>query len=199
MLLEPADQFGLREGEGKLYLVDDWLDATRLEEFFGAANGKVRDTNVLYDALVDKLLELSPDLDKVFGGLEVEEVLARSGVLLGVAGELASGDILGDESNVPVHEVQVEVLDIELVECVLDSLADMVVVEFEELGGNPDFLTRNTGKLDTLTDLVLVLSARRFENEGRKYRKRRKGGRTQDGLTSDTSVRYGKQEGTKCL
>lgn len=157
LLLEPANELGLGEGEGKLDLVNDRLDAARLEELLGAANGEVGDTDVLDNTLVDKLLELSPDLDKVFGGLEVEEVLSGGGVLLGVAGKLTGGDILGDESDVPVHEVKVKVLDVELVERVLDSLADVVVVEFEELRGDPDVLTGNTRELDALSYLVLVL------------------------------------------
>lgn len=157
LALEPLDKLGLGEGEGKLDLVNDGLDAARLEKLLGTTNGEVGDTNVLDETLVNKLLHLLPDLGEVLGGLEVKEVLASLGVLLGVAGELTSGDILGNESNVPVHEVKVEVLDAELVEGVLNGLTNVVVVELEELGGDPDLLTGNTRELDTLSDLVLVL------------------------------------------
>lgn len=159
LLLEPANELGLGEGEGELDLVDDGLDAARLEELLGSTNGEVGDTNVFDEALVDELLEIGPDLGEVLGGLEVEEVLASLGVLLGVAGELTGGDVLGNKGDVPVHQVEVEVLDAELVEGVLNGLADVVVVELEELGGDPDLLAGNARELDTLSDFVLVLVA----------------------------------------
>ncbi len=71
-------------------------------------------------------------------------MLARLGVLLGVAGELTGGDVLGNKGDVPVHQVEVEVLDAELVERVLNGLTNVVVVELEELGGDPDLLTGDT-------------------------------------------------------
>ncbi len=157
LALEPLDELGLGESEGKLDLVDDGLDAARLEELLGAANGEVGDTNVLDKTLVNELLEVGPDLGEVLGGLQVEQVLAGLGVLLGVTGELTLGDVLGDESDVPVHEVKVEVLYAELVKGVLNGLTNVVVVVLEELGGDPDLLTGNTRELDTLSDLVLVL------------------------------------------
>lgn len=157
LALEPLDKLGLRESEGKLDLVDDGLDAARLEELLGAANGEVGDTNVHDKTLVNELLEVGPDLGEVLGGLQVEQVLAGLGVLLGVTGELTLGDVLGDESDVPVHEVKVEVLYAELVKGVLNGLTNVVVVVLEELGGDPDLLTGNTRELDTLSDLVLVL------------------------------------------
>ena len=67
------------------------------------------------------------------------------------------GNIFGNESNVPVHEVKVKILDTELVESVLNGLADVVVVELEEFRSDPDFLARNTGELDALSDFVFVL------------------------------------------
>lgn len=159
LALEPLDQLGLGEREGELDLVDDGLDAARLEKLLGAANGEVGDTNVLDNAFVDELLHLLPHTGEVLGGLEVEEVLARLGVLLGVARELAGRDILWYESNVPVHQVEVKILDTELVQGVLDGLTDVVVVEFKELGSDPDLFAWDTRELDALSHLVLVLIA----------------------------------------
>lgn len=57
-----------------------------------------------------------------------------------------------------MEEVEVEVVDTEVLERVLDSKGDVlgVVVELEELGGDPELLARNASLLDTLTDLGLV-------------------------------------------
>jgi hypothetical protein len=57
-----------------------------------------------------------------------------------------------------VEEVQVEVLDTQVLQRVLDGQGDVlgVVVQLEELGGDPKLLTRDTSLLDTLSDLGLV-------------------------------------------
>jgi hypothetical protein len=61
-------------------------------------------------------------------------------------------------SYVPVHEVQVKVLETQVLQGVLDGQLDVlgVMVELEELGGDPKLLSGDTGSLDTLTDLSLV-------------------------------------------
>lgn len=59
---------------------------------------------------------------------------------------------------VPVQQVQVEVLDTQVLQSVLASKLDVlrVVVEFKELRGNVDFLSRDTRSLETLADFLLV-------------------------------------------
>jgi hypothetical protein len=61
-------------------------------------------------------------------------------------------------THVPVHEVEVKVLEAEVLQGVLDGELDVfgVVVQLEELGGHKDLLTGDTGVLDTLSDLSLV-------------------------------------------
>jgi len=58
-----------------------------------------------------------------------------------------------------VHEVKVQVVGTELLQGVLDSELDVlrVVVDLEELGGDEELLTGDTGSSDTLSDLSLVL------------------------------------------
>jgi len=56
-----------------------------------------------------------------------------------------------------VHKVEVKVLYSELVKRVLNGLANVVVVEFEKLRGDPNLLTGDTRELDSLSDLVFVL------------------------------------------
>jgi hypothetical protein len=84
-------------------------------------------------------------------------MLSSFGILLRVAGELTSRNVFRDESNVPVHKVKVEILYAEFVERVLDGLTNVVVVELEQFGSDPNLLAGNTGEFDTLSDLVLVL------------------------------------------
>lgn len=57
-----------------------------------------------------------------------------------------------------MEEVEVEVLEAEVLEGVLDGERDVlrVVVELEELGGDPELVTGDASLGDTLTDLGLV-------------------------------------------
>lgn len=57
-----------------------------------------------------------------------------------------------------MEEVEVEVADAEVLERVGNSEGNVlgVVVELEELGGDPELLAGNTGGLDALADLGLV-------------------------------------------
>lgn len=56
----------------------------------------------------------------------------------------------------PVHKVQVDVVGAKVLQGRCDSLGDAVVPGVVELGGDPDLATRDTGVLDTGTDLSLV-------------------------------------------
>ena len=58
-----------------------------------------------------------------------------------------------------MHEVKVQVVRAELLQGVLDGELDVlrVVVDLEELGGDEELLTGDTGVLDALSDLSLVL------------------------------------------
>lgn len=57
-----------------------------------------------------------------------------------------------------MEKVQVKVLDAEVLERVLDGKGNVlrVVVELEELGGDPELLAGDASGGDTLTDLGLV-------------------------------------------
>lgn len=57
-----------------------------------------------------------------------------------------------------MEEVEVKVLDAEVLEGVTDGERDVlgVVVELEELGGDPELLTGDTSLGNTLSDLGLV-------------------------------------------
>lgn len=59
---------------------------------------------------------------------------------------------------VPVQQVQVKILDTQVLQSVLTSKLDVlwVVVELKELGGNVNFLSRDAGSLEALTDFLLV-------------------------------------------
>lgn len=61
-------------------------------------------------------------------------------------------------THVPVEEVEVKVLELEVLQSVLDGELDVlgVVVKLEELGGDPELLTGDTRVLDTLANLGLV-------------------------------------------
>lgn len=56
----------------------------------------------------------------------------------------------------PVHQVEVNVVDAEILERRGDTLFNALVPWVVELGGDPDLLTGNTRVLDTLTNLGLV-------------------------------------------
>ena len=61
-------------------------------------------------------------------------------------------------THVPVHEVEVKVLETQVLQGVLDGQLDVfgVMVELEKLGGDPKLLSGDTGGLDSLSDLSLV-------------------------------------------
>jgi len=62
------------------------------------------------------------------------------------------------DTHVPVHEVEVKVLETQVLQGVLNGQLDVfgVMVELEKLGGDPKLLSGDTGSLDTLSDLSLV-------------------------------------------
>lgn len=54
------------------------------------------------------------------------------------------------------HEVQVNVVKVKALQRAVDALLDALVPWVVQLGGDPYLLTRDTGVLDTLTDLLLI-------------------------------------------
>lgn len=61
-------------------------------------------------------------------------------------------------THVPVHKVEIEVLEAQVLQGVLDGELDVlrVVVQLEKLRGDPELLSGDTRGLDTLADLGLV-------------------------------------------
>ena len=55
-----------------------------------------------------------------------------------------------------MHQVEIDVVSLEVLERRGNALFDALVPWVVKLGGNPDLLTGNTGVLDTETDLSLV-------------------------------------------
>lgn len=55
-----------------------------------------------------------------------------------------------------MHQVQIDVVGLEVLERRGNALLDALVPGVVKLGGNPDVLAGNAGVLDTKTDLVLV-------------------------------------------
>ena len=152
----------------------DGLYLGELEELPSSSDVEVGDTNVLDEALVNELLHLGPGGGDIVGKLNIEELLsglALDGVLLGREDTFGSIDLQVDlpvssdsmtsdakDTHVPVHEVEVKVLETQVLQGVLNGQLDVfgVMVELEKLGGDPKLLSGDTGSLDTLSDLSLV-------------------------------------------
>lgn len=75
--------------------------------------------------------------------------------------EKTFGQVALCPTHVPVHQVQVEVVRLELVERVLDGQLDVlgVVVDLKQLRGDEDLGTGDARGADTLPDLLLVAVA----------------------------------------
>lgn len=123
-------------------LTSDGLDLGELEELPSSSNVKVGDTNVLDETLVDELLHLGPSGGDIIGELNIEELLSRlalDGVFLGRKDTLWSIDLQVDltaqhmpplsvhlqRTHVPVHEVEIEVLETQVLQGVLDGQLDV--------------------------------------------------------------------------
>ena len=65
-------------------------------------------------------------------------------------------EVVGAGARGPVHEVEVDVVNAEVLERRGDALFHTLVPGVVKLGGNPDLFTRDTRVLDTETDLSLV-------------------------------------------
>lgn len=156
--LEVGNELVLRALDRKLDLVSDGLDLGLLEKLFGTVNVKVGDTDRLDETFLDKLLHLPPGRHDIVGKSNVEldlAIVSLDSVVKRGNGSLGSVDL---EVDVPVQQVQVKVLDTQVLQSVLTSKFNVlgVVVELKELGGNVDFLSRDAGSLETLTDFLLV-------------------------------------------
>jgi len=159
VFLQVCNELGLRALDGEFDLVGNGLDPdTAVQELVGSVNVEVGDTNGLGQALVNELLHLLPRRGDIVGELNVElvlAVLAFDSVVKGWDNTLGGVNL---EVDVPVHEVQVEVLQAEVLQGVLDGELDVfgVVVQLKELGSDENLLSGDTGLLDTLTDFGLV-------------------------------------------
>ncbi len=99
-------------------------------------NGKVGDANVAHLAGANELLHLAP-------GVEVVPVLV---------------DLLltGHGRGWPVNQVQVDIVGAEVLQALINRLADALVVGVVELGGEPDLVASNARVLDALAYFFLV-------------------------------------------
>jgi hypothetical protein len=64
--------------------------------------------------------------------------------------------VIGVGGAGPVHQVEVDVIGLEVLEGGINSLSDALVPGVVQLGGEPDLFAGHTGVLDTGTDLGLV-------------------------------------------
>lgn len=139
LLLEVVEELGRWVVGVELNLVDsgDSLAGWVVQEDLEVLDGEVGDTDVLDAARSRELLELSPCVDEVPVGVVLLEVV-------GVGG------------GWPVHKVQVNVVNTEVLERRGDALFDTLVPWVVKLGCDPNLLTGDTRVLDSLTDLGLV-------------------------------------------
>lgn len=67
-----------------------------------------------------------------------------------------------------MHQDQVDVVGLELLERLVDNLGDVLVLHVVDLGGQEDLLSGNTRVDDTVTDLGLVSVSLGAEDVGSK-------------------------------
>ncbi len=98
-------------------LVDDGLDGGLVDDLASAADVEVADTNVADLALLDHFLH-----DAVGGHEVTREVDLFNGVTASAANRADLGAVGVEESDGPVHEVQVEVVCAEILQSVIEGL-----------------------------------------------------------------------------
>lgn len=141
-----------------LDLVDRGADAGGFLDGLEVVDGEVGDTNVPGLALGERDQGL-PRVDQ--GDAVVEGNLALLFLVLGEE-HLTDGTLQG-EGDRPVDEVEVEVVELQLGECVIEGLLDVLraVGVVPQLGGDEEILTLDAKVLDALVkalgDLLLVL------------------------------------------
>lgn len=118
-------------------LESSYLGALSVQKLLEVLDAKVAHTNVLDLAGINQLLHLAPGIDKIPVVVD----------LLGVLPVKTGG---------PVHEVEVDVGGIEVLERGVNGLGDVLVPVVVQLGGEPDLLTGNARGLDALADFLLV-------------------------------------------
>lgn len=74
-----------------------------------------------------------------------------------------------------MHQDQVDVVGLELLERLVDNLGDVLVLHVVDLGGQEDLLSGNTRVDDTVTDLGLVSVSLGAEDVGSKTCRRKDG------------------------
>lgn len=113
-----------------------YSSARVVEQNLEVLDGKVGHANVADLAGADQLLHLAPRVDKV--PVLVDLLLARH------------------HRRGPVNQVQVDIVGAELGQRVVERRGDALVVDVEELGGQPDLVARHARVLDARADLGLV-------------------------------------------
>lgn len=143
----------LRKQRVVLDLVGSRDDFGLLQQVSQIRNGEVGDTNALdLGAFLVELFELSPGLDD-----------AERGIV--ISGSIRSGRdqrmvTIRIESNWPVNEQKINIVETKLLERQVQRLLDSAVISRENLGSDKDFFTsdlsRGNGLLDTSSNLFLV-------------------------------------------
>jgi hypothetical protein len=178
--LAEVDEGGRGTVDVGLTLVDGGDGLGRLQEGLQVLDTEVGDTDGL-DLGRGDLLHLPPGVDKVPVLVEDLLVLTVDGVWSGqwygtsviVTQCAACGNGRLTDRDGPVHQDQVDVVGLELLERLVDNLGDVLVLHVVDLGGQEDLLSGNTGVDDTVTDLGLVSVSLGAEDVGSKTCQRR--------------------------
>lgn len=139
LALEVLDELGRGVARVQLDLVDGGRDLCGLggEQLLHVCDVEVGHADVLDLARVEQLLHLAPRVDEVPVGVVLLEVVRVRG-----AG--------------PVHEVQVKVVGLQVLEGLVEALGDALVPRVVELGRQPNLGPGHARRLDAVTDFLLV-------------------------------------------
>lgn len=139
LALQVLDELGRGVAGVQLDLVDGGRDLCGLggQELLHVGDVEVGHADVLDLAGVQKLLQLAPRVDKVPVGVVLLQV-----VWVGGAG--------------PVHQVEVEVVGLQVLEGLVEALGDALVPGVVQLRGQPDLGPGHARRLDAVADLFLV-------------------------------------------
>lgn len=152
LALAEVDDLLLRQERVVLDLVSSRNDGRARQQLLEVWNAEVGNTNGLCLAGCRDLFQLLPRLN--VGPLRIQ-ITRAIGVLRNI-GVIA----VGVHWNRPVHQVQIDVFQIEVLQAGIQSLRNARVPRAPKLCGNEDIRALETGRgeavLDTLADLVLV-------------------------------------------
>lgn len=137
--LEVLDELGRGVARMQLDLIDSGGDlcALGIEQLLHICDVEVGHADVLHLARIQQLLQLPPRVNKV--PVRV--------VLLQVVGVCGAG---------PVHQIQVQVVGLQVLEGLVETLCDALVPWVVQLRRKPDLGAGHARGLDAVTDFLLV-------------------------------------------